>query len=65
MIKKDLSLMDWLKYGYERGYCSDVVCETHDGVPITDQEMICLEEDGEICIPVMRVWVDRDHPECH
>lgn len=65
MLKNDLSLTEWLKYGYARGYCSDVVCDMHDGVPMTEQEIACFDEDGEVCIPVVRVWVGRDHPECH
>lgn len=65
MIKNDLSLTEWLKYGYARGYCSDVVCDMHDGVPMTEPEIDEMEEHGEVCIPVVRVWVGRDHPDCH
>jgi len=27
----------WLKNGYDRGWISDVFCETHDGPPMSDE----------------------------
>ena len=27
----------WLKNGYDRGWISDVFCDTHDGPPMSDE----------------------------
>jgi hypothetical protein len=39
----------WLKNGYDRGWVSDVFCYTHDGPPLTDEEMQEWEEGGDPC----------------
>ena len=39
----------WLKNGYDRGWISDVFCETHDGSPMSDEEMQEWEEGGDPC----------------
>ena len=46
---------EWLKAGIDAGYCSDVVCGTHDGTPLTPEEQQEFEE-GDPCIPVVRLW---------
>jgi hypothetical protein len=39
----------WLKNGYDRGWVSDVFCDTHDGPPMSssDEEMQEWEEGGK------------------
>jgi hypothetical protein len=39
----------WLKNGYDRGWISDVFCDTHDGPPLNDEEMQEWEEGGNPC----------------
>ena len=39
----------WLKNGYDRGWISDVFCDTHDGPPMSDEEMQEWEEGGDPC----------------
>ena len=37
---------EWIKLGYDEGFCSPPVCSTHDGVPTTateDEEWDLLE----------------------
>ena len=34
----DQGLYKWLREGYEKGYCSDLYCENHDGVHRDDME---------------------------
>ena len=31
---------EWVKYGYKKGWISDVFCNTHDGPPMSDEEKI-------------------------
>jgi hypothetical protein len=39
----------WIKFGYRKGWVSDVFCDTHDGPPLTDEEMQEWEEGGDPC----------------
>lgn len=47
---------EWLKYGIERGFCSDPVCHTHDGVPYTDDEDEEWNEGFDPCVPAVRLY---------
>lgn len=37
------------------GYCSEPVCDTHDVVPMTDEEGEQFEDGLDPCIPVVRL----------
>lgn len=47
---------EWILHGVSAGYCTLVVCNTHDGVPVTDEEGEEFEEGYDPCIPVVRIW---------
>lgn len=47
----------WLKVGQDKGWISEGVCQTHDGVPMTDEEEAEFEDGGDPCVPVIRVWL--------
>ncbi|MGA0710164.1 MAG: hypothetical protein ACO3O7_05700 [Ilumatobacteraceae bacterium] len=49
----------WIEYGITSGYCGPIVCFDHDGIPTTSAEDEVIEEYGEICIPIVRVYADR------
>jgi hypothetical protein len=50
-----MDVNEWLKYGFEQGFCGPAVCETHDGLPMTEAE--CVEfETGDPCIHVLRMY---------
>lgn len=51
-----MNLTEWLQYGIDKGYCSDGVCATHDGLPDTEEEMKEWEDGGDPCIPAVRIW---------
>lgn len=34
-----MDLHDWLEYGRAEGFITHVYCDTHDGVPMTREEM--------------------------
>ena len=44
-----LELQIWLKNGYDRGWVSEIFCDTHEGPPLSDAEMIDWEEGGDPC----------------
>ena len=49
----------WLAYGKTKTWISEGVCETHDGLPMTEEEMQMWDDGGDPCIPALRVWVDN------
>lgn len=54
-----MTFEEWLKIGYEQGWCGPDVCETHDGLPMTEAEVEEFEQ-GDPCIPIIRLY---DSPE--
>jgi hypothetical protein len=52
----ELSFEDWLNLGIEAGYCSPVVCNTHDGLPSTEEEDQAWEAGGDPCVPAVRLY---------
>jgi len=51
-----MTIYEWLQYGIDKGYCSDAVCATHDGLPDTDEEMQEWEDGGDPCMSAVRIW---------
>jgi hypothetical protein len=39
----------WLKNGYDRGWVSDVFCNTHEGPPLSEEEMRDWDEGNDPC----------------
>jgi len=57
-INSDNDFMEfeiWLKNGFDRGWISDVFCNTHDGAPMTEEEMQEWDEGGDPCSFQVRV----------
>jgi hypothetical protein len=50
------SVYDWLAYGVDHGFCSEVVCGTHDGLPYTDEESEEWDEGLDPCVHVVRMY---------
>ena len=47
---------EWLRFGYDHGFCGAEICATHDGIPMSVEE----EEDDEPCIWVVRLYPDAE-----
>lgn len=47
---------EWIVYGMEKGWCSPPLCETHDGLPMTQEEERGWEEGGDPCIHAIRLY---------
>lgn len=45
----------WYEKGLNNSWCSEMVCDTHDGPPMTDEEMEAWSEGDDICIVVVRI----------
>jgi len=55
-VSGDLNFFDWMVYGIENGWCSDIVCDTHDGLPHTEEEAIAWDLGDDPCLPAVRIW---------
>jgi hypothetical protein len=52
----DLDFEAWLLYGHEKGWVSDVFCDTHEGPPMNDEEMQEWDSGGDPCSFHIRLW---------
>lgn len=50
---------EWLKMGFDLGFCGPPVCPDHDGIPMSFAEETILESDGEWCTHIVRLYQDR------
>ena len=54
-----MNLNEWLKLGFDLGFCSQTVCSTHDGAPTTSLEDEQFDSNNEPpCIKVVRLYKD-------
>ncbi len=51
---------EWLKFGFDQGWCGPAVYETHDGVPLSEKEAEEFEE-SDPCIHIIRLYEDAEH----
>ena len=56
MQTESIDFYDWVKYGVDRGWSTDVFCETHDGPEMTDEEAKEWEQGLDPCFPIIRIW---------
>lgn len=57
-LTNEINVMEWLEFGHQQGWCSKIVCATHDGIPGTPQEDEEWEQGLDPCQPVVRLWND-------
>jgi hypothetical protein len=56
--ERDADIFDWIQIGVLNGWCSEPACDTHDGVPMTDEEADEWEEGYDPCMHILRLWGD-------
>lgn len=55
----DLSFDEWMAYGIDQGWCGPPVCNTHDGLPLSQKEYDLEDE----CIHIVRLYEDKEMKE--
>lgn len=48
----------WLKVGVSRGWCGPAVCNTHDGIPMSEDEDERFESGEDPCVHIVRLYPD-------
>jgi hypothetical protein len=54
-----MDIAEWIGIGVANKWCTEVTCQTHDGVKLTDEEEQEFET-GDPCIPVVRIWTEGE-----
>jgi len=51
-----LDFNEWIEFGVKQGWISEPTCYYHDSLPMTDIEYEEVDEGGDPCINVVRIW---------
>lgn len=46
---------EWINFGIDQGWCSEITCDTHEGIPMTTEEAE-LRYEEDICLFMIRLW---------
>lgn len=52
------SFDEWLRYGYNKGWCGPDVCYSHDGLPSSVEEDADWDDGGDPCVHIIRLYED-------
>jgi hypothetical protein len=52
---------EWLEVGIEAGYCSYLVCQTHEGLPSTPEEDEEWDAGHDPCVSAVRIYPPSSH----
>lgn len=52
----DINYSEWIKLGFDNGFCGPPVCEMHDGIPHTAKEDEQVNDGLDPCINVLRLY---------
>lgn len=53
---------EWLKIGIDNSWCGPAVCETHDGIPMSEEEESLFYDEGlDPCIHIIRLYESVPH----
>jgi hypothetical protein len=55
-----MSYRRWLRRGIKKGWVDAPVCETHEGIRMTDEELKAFDEGFDPCITVVRLRAHED-----
>lgn len=51
---------EWLHIGIKNKWCSVPYCETHEGSPLSNEEMDEFDDGNDPCVFAVRVYGDDD-----
>jgi len=50
-----MDMAEWLHHGITKGWCSAPFCDTHDGVPLSEEEQAAWDDGEDPCIHAVRL----------
>ena len=60
-LDTEMGQEEWFEYGWKKGWCGPPVCYTHDGLPLSEDEMDEWADGADPCIHIVRLYEDHDH----
>lgn len=54
-----MQYQEWLEIGRKQKFISPAVCSTHDGIPMSDEEISLFDDGDDPCIHVLRLYEDE------
>jgi hypothetical protein len=54
---------EWLQYGLTQGWCGPAVCEPHDGVPMSNEEIESYNDGEDPCVHIIRLYESVEQKE--
>lgn len=55
-----MDYQEWFSIGREQGFISPTICSTHDGIPMSDEEMNEFENGDDPCIHILRLYETKE-----
>jgi hypothetical protein len=62
-MSNETTFDEWVEEGYIRGWIGAPVCNTHDGTPISEEELAEFDEGGDPCVHVLRLYESPEQKE--
>lgn len=60
-MQSDMDFEEWAEYGWRMGWVGPPICHTHDGLPLSADEMEEWEQGDDPCIHLLRLYEDNHH----
>lgn len=51
-----MTFAEWLQYGLDNKFCGNTHCYSHGWPEMSDEEEKMLDDDGEVCITMVRLY---------
>jgi len=51
-----MTFEEWWQFGVAQKWCGQIVCTTHDTVPMSDDEIDDWQAGNDICLHAVRVY---------
>lgn len=58
---RQISFHEWLTIGRDNQFCTPPTCAEHDGILFSEEERTELDDAGELCYAVVRIFHSDDH----
>lgn len=58
-----MTFNEWLQIGINNRWCGPAICNTHDGMPLTDDESETIWDGEDPCIHIVRLYESPEHAE--
>lgn len=58
-----MTFNEWLQIGINNRWCGPAICDTHDGMPLTDDESEMIWDGQDPCIHIIRLYETPEHAE--